>query len=88
MKHSKLYFSTALIIIILFFANALTPVEVLGCFTRGLVAFILALISGIAALVTGVIAIKKRFVKDPAGTQWILLTLILTIPLIALLIFG
>lgn len=85
MNQSVKIYAIPAAIVILFFINAFTPVEVLGCFTRGLVAFTIAMISGIAAFVTAIIAIKKGYAKDPAGTQWILLTLILAIPSIALL---
>lgn len=85
MKHSKKYFIAASIVVVLFFINAFTPVDVLGCFTRGLVAFIIAVVSGITAIVTAIISIRKRLVNDPSGTLWILLTLVLAVPLIALM---
>lgn len=72
-------------IIVLFFANALTPEHVLGCYTRGLLALIIASISGITAIVAAITAVKKRLANDPSGKQWILLTIFLSVPLIALL---
>ena len=47
---------------VLFFIVASTPVEVLGCFVRGLIALLIALISGLAALVAVIIGLKGRCV--------------------------
>ena len=44
----------------LFFAVALSPVDLLGCRTRGLIAFSLAFVSGLAAMGTAVVAMKGR----------------------------
>jgi hypothetical protein len=73
---------------VLFFAVALTPVDLLGCKTRGLIAFSIAFLSGLAALGTVVMALKGR-VKGTAGSEkWIVTTLILTIPVVALLVLA
>jgi hypothetical protein len=72
----------------LFFLIALTPVEVLGCRNRGLLAFLIALSSGIAALVFVVTALKGRLRGDAGSERWIISTLILTIPVVALLILA
>ena len=85
MKISFKIFLVPLVIIVMFFINAFTPVEVLGCYTRGMVAFIIAVVSGIAAIVTAIVSIRKRIVNDPSSIQSISMTLILSIPLIALL---
>lgn len=69
-----------------FFLIALTPVEVLGCRTRGLLAFAVALFSGLAALVTAVLALRGRLRGEPDSGRWIVTTLIFTIPLVALLL--
>ena len=82
--HSNVYIIPSAIIV-LFFANAFTPAEVLGCYMRGLLAIIIASVSGIAAIVAGITAVKKRLIKDPSATHWILLTLLLSVPLFALL---
>ena len=76
------------IILILFFANAFTPVEVLGCFTRGLVALIITLISGILALVSIIIGIKGKSANDKNFYWWLITTIILTVPVIALIILA
>lgn len=72
----------------MFFAIALTPVQVLGCRNRGLLAFAVALLSGIAALVAAVTAIRHRMQGDTRSLWWILSSLILTIPVVALLILA
>jgi hypothetical protein len=72
-------------LIVMFFANAFTPVYVLGCYTRGLVAFIIASVSGIAAIITGIVSIRKRLIKDPLGKQWMYLSFLLSVPVAALL---
>jgi len=73
---------------VLFFSVALTPVEVLGCFLRGLVAFLIALISGLAALVMVMIGLKGRVRHDKNSIWWVLSTLILVIPVIAMIILA
>lgn len=77
---------------VLFFAVALTPVEVLGCFLRGLIAMLIALISGLAALVAVIIGAKAgakgRVRHDKNSIWWVLSTLILVIPVIAMIILA
>ena len=70
---------------LVFFATALTPVEVLGCRARGLLALIVALISGISALCMATIGLKLRVRNDPHASWWVFSTLVLTIPVVALL---
>ena len=72
----------------LFFAVALSPVDLLGCRTRGLIAFSLALLSGLTGIVTGIIAVKGRLKGEAGSEKWILTTLILTIPVAALLVLA
>ena len=88
MKNSKKYFGAAVILAMLFFINAATPVEVLGCYTRGMVAAIIGLVCGFAAIACVSIALKKRMDKDPSDKKWILLSLVLAIPLVALIILA
>ncbi len=76
------------LISILFFAVAATPVELLGCRNRGLIAFVIALISGLASLGAAVIALKGRLRNDPDTYSWILTSLILLIPVVALIILA
>jgi len=80
------------IIPVLFFVVALTPVEVLGCFFRGLIAMLIALISGLAALVAVIIGAKReakgRVRHDKNSIWWVISTLILVIPVIAMIILA
>lgn len=73
---------------VLFFAVALSPVDLLGCRTRGLIAFSVALVSGLAAIGTAGMALAGR-VKGNAGSEkWIVSTLILAIPVAAMLVLA
>jgi hypothetical protein len=73
---------------VLFFAVALTPVEILGCLVRGLIAVLIALISGLAALAAAIIGAKGRAHHDKNSIWWVLSTLILVIPVIAMIILA
>jgi hypothetical protein len=77
---------------LLFFVVALTPVEVLGCFFRGLTAMLIALISGLAALGAAIIAAKGgakgRVRHDRNSIWWGISTLILVIPVISMIILA
>jgi hypothetical protein len=71
-----------------FFVIALMPVEVLGCRTRGLIALLIALFSGLAALGAAIIGVKGRMRGDIYSIWWVASSLILTIPVIALIILA
>ena len=71
-----------------FFVIALMPVEVLGCRTRGLIALLIALFSGLAALGAGIMGIKGRIRGDVHAIWWVATSLILTLPVIALIILA
>ena len=73
---------------VLFFIVASTPVEVLGCFVRGLIALLIALISGLAALGAALIGLKGRVRHDQNATWWVISTLILVIPVIAMIVLA
>ncbi len=73
---------------VLFLVIAATPVEVLGCRNRGLIAFIIALISGLASLGAAIMAIRGRMRNEPDTIRWIITSLILVIPVIALIILA
>jgi hypothetical protein len=70
---------------LVFFAIALTPVEVFGCRTRGLLALSVSLISGVLALATAITAVKGRARGDVNALWWVVSTLVLTIPVVALI---
>jgi ABC-type amino acid transport system permease subunit len=63
----------------------LTPVSLIGCANRGLLALLVAGVSAIAAFVTVALAIRSRTRGDERSSWWILSTLILTLPLALLL---
>ena len=72
----------------LFFAIALTPVHVLGCRTRGLLALLVASASAIMALTVAILARKRHSTGDAQAVWWILSVLILIIPVVALLVMA
>jgi hypothetical protein len=77
---------------VLFLIVASTPVEVLGCFVRGLIALVIALISGLAALGAAIIGTKGgakgRARHDRNRIWWVISTLILVIPVIAMIVLA
>jgi hypothetical protein len=82
---------------VLFFIVVLTPVEVLGCFLRGLIALLISLVSGLAALAAAIIGTRGRRTKgvtkgraqyDKNSIWWVLSTLILVIPVVAMIILA
>jgi ABC-type amino acid transport system permease subunit len=62
-----------------------TPVSLIGCAHRGLLALMVAGVSAIAAFVTIAFAVRGRARGDQASSWWILSALILTLPLVLLL---
>ncbi len=72
----------------LFFVVASTPVEVLGCLVRGLIALLIAFISGLAALGAAIIGTKGRVRHDQNAIWWVTSTLILVIPVIAMIVMA
>jgi hypothetical protein len=73
---------------LLFFAVATTPVELLGCRTRGLLAVSIALASVLAGLGAAIMAIKGRLQGDSQSHWWVGSALILAIPAIAVLFLA
>ena len=59
-----------------------TPVSVVGCVNRGLMALGVALASAALAFVTVGLGLKARWRNDPDSGWWILSTLILALPLV------
>jgi ABC-type amino acid transport system permease subunit len=73
---------------VIFFSIASTPVETLGCKTRGILALIVAFSSGIAALVTAYRGAKGRRKGDAHAIWWVISSLIFTIPVVALIVMA
>lgn len=70
---------------LLFFAVALTPVAVLGCRNRGLLALLIALASGCWALREAFVAAGARARGDPDASWRVIGSVVLSIPVVALL---
>jgi hypothetical protein len=68
-----------------FFLVASTPVEVLGCFNRGLTALAIAMASVIVGLIFAIKGGLGRRRGDPRARWWATSALILAIPPVALL---
>jgi hypothetical protein len=73
---------------LLFFALAATPVELLGCRTRGLLAVSIALVSVLAGLGAAIMAIKGRLKDDPQSHWWVGSALILASPAVGVLLLA
>ncbi len=73
---------------LLFFAISSTPVHVLGCRTRGLLAFTIALASVLAGLGAAIMAVKGRVQGDSHTHWWVGSALILAIPAVSALILA
>jgi hypothetical protein len=71
-----------------FFIIAGTPVEVLGCRTRGFIVLSIALMSGLASLAAAIIGAKGRLRGDAYAIWWVATSVILTIPVVALIILA
>ena len=71
-----------------FFVIATTPVHILGCFTRGLLALIIALLSGMLAIAVAIIGVKGRMRGDTNSVWWVASSLILVIPVLGLIILA
>ncbi len=73
---------------VLFFGVASMPIEVLGCLFRGLIALLIAFVSGLAALGAAIIGVKGRVRHDKNAIWWMTSTLILVIPVIAMIVLA
>ncbi len=67
---------------IIFFAVAALPVELLGCYNRGLIAAIVALAAGVMGIVAAVKAVKGKIRGEANSSLWITSALIFAIPAI------
>jgi len=77
-----------LIAAVSFFVIAYTPVQVLGCVTRGLLAIAVAVPCSIGAVVVSIIGSKARVRGDATWKWWLITSIILAIPGIGLLILA
>ena len=75
-------------VVALFFLIAATPVEMLGCRNRGLLAVAVALVSLLASLGFAVAALAGRIWGHSGTVWWIVSSIILAVPAVGLLILG
>ena len=73
---------------VLFLVVATTPVDVLGCRNRGLLAIAVAFISVLAGLGSAVAGVRGRMKGDPAANWWATSALVLAIPAVLLILFA
>jgi hypothetical protein len=73
---------------LIFLAIALTPVDVFGCRNRGLLALSVSLISGLPALAMAIIALKMRIRGDLNSVWWVASTLVMSIPVVAMIVLA
>ncbi len=71
-----------------FFAIAATPVEVMGCANRGLAALTVALVSGLASVGSALVALRGRAAGRGASGWWVASSLVLAVPVAALLVLA
>lgn len=71
-----------------FFAVVATPAEMIGCRNRGLLAVLIAFTSALAALGATIVGVLRKNRKDPDAQWWILSTLLLVIPPVALILLA
>jgi heme O synthase-like polyprenyltransferase len=88
MKHIVYHITIPAALTVAFFVIALMPVEVLGCPTRGLIAVLIAFICGLAALGAAIKGVKGKARGDTNTAWWMTSTLILMIPVIALIVMA
>jgi uncharacterized membrane protein YfcA len=70
---------------ILFFTVAATPVDLLGCRNRGLLAVVIALAVMLASLGAAIMGAKGRMRRDPQAHWWVVSALVLAMPAVAVL---
>jgi hypothetical protein len=73
---------------LVFFVIALSPGQMLGCRNRGLLVLLISLICGISALGTAIIGTKGRIRGDSNSIWWVISTLILIVPIVALVVLA
>ena len=73
---------------VLFLVVATTPVDVLGCLNRGLLAVAIAFLSILAGLGSAVAGVRGRMRGDPAANWRATSALILAVPAVLLILFA
>jgi hypothetical protein len=73
---------------VLFLVVATTPVDVLGCATRGLLAVAIAFLSVLAGLVSAFVGARGRKRGNPDANWWATSALILAMPAVLLIMLA
>ncbi len=73
---------------LVFFAVAATPVDLLGCRGRGLLALLIALIGVFASLGAVILGLIRKMKRDPNAAWWIASGLILAIPAVFVVLIA
>jgi len=73
---------------VLFLVVATTPVDVLGCRNRGLLAIAIAFLSVFAGLGSAVAGVRGRMRGEPAANWWATSALILATPAVLLILIA
>ena len=70
-----------------FFLVAATPVELLGCRTRGLLAVSIALAGGLSGLGCAIKGLVSKIKDLPGSGRWMISTVILALPVFYIVMF-
>ena len=73
---------------VLFLVVATTPVDVLGCRNRGLLAIAIAFLSILAGLGSAVAGVRGRMQGEPAANWRATSALVLAVPAVLLILFA
>jgi hypothetical protein len=73
---------------VVFFRIAMLPVEVWGCRTRGLLALLIAFVGVLAAIGAAIMGVRGRMQGDRDALWWVASSIILAIPVVALIILA
>jgi uncharacterized membrane protein YjfL (UPF0719 family) len=73
---------------VLFLVVATTPVDALGCLTRGLLAVAIAFLSVLAGMVSAFVGARGRRRGNPDANWWATSALVLAIPAVLLILFA
>ena len=76
------------IVLLIFFAIVLTPVELLGCRNRGLIAAFIAMAAGVLGIVAAVKGLMCKARGDANSSSWMASALILAIPAIYIVLIA
>jgi len=82
------HIATPAVMSAVFFAVALSPVSLLGCRTRGLAALSIALLSGLLSIWAAGTALAGKSRGDTDASWWIISSLILAIPVVAMIVLA